>query len=184
MSALPCQRVRLGLAKVAVVLVSVGLGVACAARTAPPGLAPADVTTLEADVAAHPTDPTRQLRLAKADYAAGRFGDARQALGSVLAMQPLNREAQVYLGYAYEGLTQSDSARAVYTALLAFRQWSPADYRGGGLKSGGLVARAGLTDRLAAAVSGRYDDGWILARGRGFAFVKGYDATLFLRNER
>jgi hypothetical protein len=80
--------------------------------------------------------------------------------------------------------THPVTPRVQIEPMLAFRQWSPADYRGGRLKSGGLLARAGLTDRLSATVAGRYDDGWIYARGRGFAFLRGYGASLFMRYER
>jgi TolB-like protein len=59
------------------------------------------------------------LRLAKAYYGAGRFADARRAVGTTLRLQSDNDEAQVYLGLSYEGLTQFDSARAVYSGLLA-----------------------------------------------------------------
>ena len=82
-------------------------------------LSPADLSALEAQRAQHPTDPDLNLRLAKAYYAANRFADARKALGVVLTQQPNNRVAETYLGLSYEGMEQFDSARTIYTTLLA-----------------------------------------------------------------
>ena len=82
-------------------------------------LSPADLSALEARRAQHPTDPDLNLRLAKAYYAANRFADARKALGVVLTQQPNNRVAETYLGMSYEGMEQFDSARTIYTSLLA-----------------------------------------------------------------
>ena len=42
----------------------------------PTQLSPGDLSALEAQRAQHPTDPDLNLRLAKAYYAANRFGDA------------------------------------------------------------------------------------------------------------
>jgi len=71
--------------------------------------------------------------------------------------------------------------------MVAFRQWNPESFRGGRLKSGGFVVYAILTDRLSAAVQGRYDGGWIRAQS-GTAmvssFLQGYGASVFLRYER
>jgi len=71
--------------------------------------------------------------------------------------------------------------------MVAFRQWNPESLRGGRLKSGGLAVHAILTDRLSAAVQGRYDGGWIRAQS-GTAmvssFLQGYGASVFLRYER
>jgi len=96
----------------------VGLS-ACASGGAPMTPAPADLKTLEAQRAQHPTDPALNFQLAKAYYASDRFADARQALAIVLTQQPTNDAARAYLGFTYEGLEQFDSARAVYTQLLA-----------------------------------------------------------------
>jgi hypothetical protein len=81
-------------------------------------------------------------------------------------------------------LTYPVTPRLRVEPLIAFRQWNPSDYVGGRLKSGGVLVRAGLTDRLSVAVTGRYDDGWIFARASGLASLKGYGASLFLRFER
>src|SRR5262245_2763588 len=82
-------------------------------------LSPADLSALEAQRVQHPTDPDLNLRLAKAYYGANRFADARKALGIVLTQQPNNRVAETYLGLSYEGMEQFDSARTIYTTLLA-----------------------------------------------------------------
>lgn len=97
----------------------VGLSVACAGAPHPARVTPADLTALEAQVGEHPDDPTLNLELAKAYYASDRFADARKAVAAALAGAPSSREAQAYLGLSYEGLAQYDSARAVYTQLLA-----------------------------------------------------------------
>jgi len=111
---------RAATARVAVVLVSF-LAFACAGAPKPAGVPPAAVAALETQLARHPDDPALNLRLAKAYYAAGRFADTRRAVGTTLRVQPANDEARVYLGLSYEGLTQYDSARAVYSGLLASR---------------------------------------------------------------
>jgi hypothetical protein len=81
-------------------------------------------------------------------------------------------------------LTYPLAPRFQVEPMLGFRQWSPADYRGGRLKSAGVLARARVTDRLSATLAGRYDAGWIYARGTGLASLEGYGASLFLRYER
>ena len=105
-------------ARVAVALASFLL-FGCAGAPTPGTMAPAAITALEAEVAQHPGDVARNLRLAKAYYSAGRFADTRRVVGTTLQLHPKNDEALVYLGMSYEGLTQFDSARAVYSALLA-----------------------------------------------------------------
>jgi TolB-like protein len=107
-------------ARVTVVSLSY-LSLACAGAAKPAGVPAAAIRALEAQLARHPDDPTVTLRLAKAYYSAKRFADARRAVGTTLRLQPANDEAQVYLGLSYEGLTQYDSARAVYSGLLASR---------------------------------------------------------------
>lgn len=98
---------------VAVLLAAVG----CAGAPVAPPPAPADIPALEARRAQSPDDPAVNLRLAEAYYSANRYGDARAALGRSLLRQPDNAEAQIYLGYTYEGLGQFDSARTVYARL-------------------------------------------------------------------
>lgn len=92
---------------------------ACAGTPATPAPTPADIPALEARRAQAPDDPAANLRLAEAYYSAQRYGDARAALARTLLHQPDNAEAQIYLGYTYEGLGQFDSARVVYTRLEA-----------------------------------------------------------------
>src|SRR5574341_428184 len=94
----------------------------CAGGTRHAPVAPADIPALERQAAQAPTDAAANLRLARAYYTANRFADARRTLAVVLAAQPDNREAEAYLGLAYEGLDQFDSARTVYTRLLATKQ--------------------------------------------------------------
>jgi tetratricopeptide (TPR) repeat protein len=115
-----CRRLRLPRLRFAALL-STSIALACGGGAAPGALQPADVAALEAAVAQHPDDPAANLRLAKAYYAAQRFADARHALETAVRAAPANEEARVYLGFTYEGLTQYDSARAVYTQLLASR---------------------------------------------------------------
>ncbi|HYL55779.1 MAG TPA: hypothetical protein VEU73_09405 [Gemmatimonadales bacterium] len=84
-------------------------------------------------------------------------------------------------------VTYPVSPRLQIEPLLAFRQWSPADYRGGRLTSGGLLVRGTLSDRLSATVQARYDGGWIYAQSNASAVstdLRGYGASVFLRYER
>ena len=79
---------------------------------------------------------------------------------------------------------RSVAPRLVLEPLIAFRQWSPADYRGGRLYSAGLGARYGLSDQLTAHFTGRLDTGWIYAAARGRADLTGTGLTLWLRYQR
>jgi hypothetical protein len=81
-------------------------------------------------------------------------------------------------------VTYRVTSRLQFEPMVAYRQWNPSDYCGGRLRSGGLLARAALTDRLSATLGGRYDTGWILARGNGFATLEGYGGSVFVRYER
>jgi len=82
-------------------------------------VAPTGLSALEAESARHPSDAQASLRLAKAYYEAGRFADARRAVGTALLVEPQNPEARVYLGLCYEKLAQFDSARTTYQDLIA-----------------------------------------------------------------
>ena len=73
--------------------------------------------------------------------------------------------------------------RLVLEPLVGFRQWSPADYRGGRLYSAGLGARYGISDQLTAHVTGRLDTGWIYA-ARGRADLTGTGLTLWVRYQQ
>ena len=92
---------------------------ACAGGPEPGAVAPADLPALEARRAQTPNDPALNLQLARGYYAAGRYADARAALAIVLTAQPGHTQAEAWLGLAYEGLEQFDSARATYTQVLA-----------------------------------------------------------------
>lgn len=100
-------------------LAALALAGACAGAPVAPPPAPADIPALEARRAQSPDDPAANLRLGEAYYSAKRYDDARAALGRTLLHQPGNAEAQIYLGYTYEGLGQFDSARVTYTRLSA-----------------------------------------------------------------
>ena len=76
------------------------------------------------------------------------------------------------------------AARLVLEPLIAFRQWSPSDYRGGRLYSAALGARYGFSDKLTAHFTGRLDTGWIYAEGHGRADLTGTGLTLWLRYQR
>lgn len=104
-----------------VALVCAALAACAAGGARTTSLSPEGLAALEAERAQHPTDPGINLRLAKAYYAANSFADARASLATVLVQQPDNRVAQAYLGFTYEALEQFDSARTVYSALLAAR---------------------------------------------------------------
>jgi len=81
-------------------------------------------------------------------------------------------------------LTYPIGSRFRVEPLVAYRQWNPSDYLGGRLTSGGVRMQAALTERLSAAVAGRYDAGWIYDRSSGRATVQGYGVSLWVRFER
>ncbi|HXH62610.1 MAG TPA: hypothetical protein VNG95_00435 [Gemmatimonadales bacterium] len=68
--------------------------------------------------------------------------------------------------------------------LVSFRQWSPSNYRGGRLYSGGLAARYTINDRLSASIDGRLSSGWVYVRTKGRANLTGTGLQLFLRYQR
>jgi hypothetical protein len=74
--------------------------------------------------------------------------------------------------------------KLVVEPLIAFRQWSPADYRGGRLYSFGLNGRLGLNDQWSANASARIGPGWVLEPGRGRDDVTATGITLFVRYQR
>jgi hypothetical protein len=74
--------------------------------------------------------------------------------------------------------------RLTLEPLVSFRQWSPSDYRGGRLYSGGLAARYTINDRLSASLDGRLSSGWVYVRTRGRANLTGTGLQLFLRYQR
>jgi len=112
---------RPGARQLALACAIVVAGCAGGARSSggPATVSPADLNALETERSQHPADPEVNLRLARAYYAVQRYADARGALQVVLVAQPGNTSARAYLGLTYEGLEQYDSARAVYTRLIA-----------------------------------------------------------------
>jgi tetratricopeptide (TPR) repeat protein len=100
---------------------SAALLAAACARGGAPAVTPADIPALEAAAAQDAGSSDAQLRLARAYYAAQRYPDARAALARALSANPRNAVAEAYLGLTFEELAQFDSARAVYTRLIAAR---------------------------------------------------------------
>jgi len=76
------------------------------------------------------------------------------------------------------------SPRLVLEPLVAFRQWSPGDYRGGRLYSFGLNGRVGVSDRLSCQARARIGPGWVYEPSRGRADVTATGVSLFLRYQR
>jgi hypothetical protein len=74
--------------------------------------------------------------------------------------------------------------KLVLEPLVAFRQWSPADYRGGRLVTFGLNGRVGISDQWSAQASARLGPGWVSEPGRGRADVTAAGISVFLRYQR
>ena len=53
------------------------------------------------------------------------------------------------------------SPRFVLEPLVAFRQWSPGDIRGGRLYTFGANARIGINDQFSATATARFGPGWV-----------------------
>jgi hypothetical protein len=53
------------------------------------------------------------------------------------------------------------SPRLVLEPLVAFRQWSPGDIRGGRLYTFGANARIGINDQFSATATARFGPGWV-----------------------
>jgi hypothetical protein len=68
--------------------------------------------------------------------------------------------------------------------LVAFRQWSPADYRGGRLYGFGLNGRLGINERFSAQASARFGPGWVFEPTRGRADVTAAGVSVFVRYQR
>lgn len=62
--------------------------------------------------------------------------------------------------------------------LVGFRQWSPADYRGGRLLTFGANARYAFADRLSGQATARYGPGWVYEPTLGRADL--HSSTLYL----
>jgi TolB-like protein len=89
---------------------------ACAGGPAPRGPAPADLPALEAAQQQRPRDAGLLTRLGIAYYDGRQYARARDVLNSALTITAQNYAARVYLGLAYEGLGQLDSARVSFNA--------------------------------------------------------------------
>jgi hypothetical protein len=76
------------------------------------------------------------------------------------------------------------SPKVVLEPLVGFRQWSPADYRGGRLYSFGLNGRLGLTDQWSAQLRARVAPGWVYEPGRGRADVTATGLSVLIRYQR
>jgi hypothetical protein len=138
----------------------------------------------------------------------GRYSPGTRFIGELSFIRVVGRSTLTFSAWDYYRLTGTSNVGPVATTkenvfdgqlrltypvaprlqlepMVGFRQWSPEDYRGGRLRSGGLLARVGLTDRLSATVSGRYDGGWIFVRGLGSqTSLTGYGGSVLLRFER
>ncbi len=88
---------------------------ACAGGPPPPPPTPENLSALEAAQQQHPQDAGIMTRLGIAYYEARDYGRARDVLRSALTLNKQNYAAHVYLGLAWEGLEQFDSARVAYT---------------------------------------------------------------------
>jgi hypothetical protein len=73
------------------------------------------------------------------------------------------------------------SPRLALEPLVGFRQWNPADHRGGRLATFGLNGRVGLGDRVSVIASVRGGTGWVYEPSRGRADVTGAGASVLLR---
>ena len=78
-------------------------------------------------------------------------------------------------------VAQSVSPRVQIEPFLGLRQWSPANYRGGRLYSGGLAAHYAVNDQLSAHLTARLDHGWIYLPAAGRGDVTGTGLTVLLR---
>jgi hypothetical protein len=78
-------------------------------------------------------------------------------------------------------LARQLSPRFAIEPLAAFRQWSPADIRGGRLYSFGGNLRFGLSDQWSGVASGRFGTGWIFDPSAGRSDVTATGLSLYLR---
>jgi hypothetical protein len=76
------------------------------------------------------------------------------------------------------------SRRVQIEPLAAYRQYDLEAFAGGRMYSGALTARLGLSDRMSASVSGRFDTGWVAGEDVGKADLTGFGLTAFLRYTR
>lgn len=81
-------------------------------------------------------------------------------------------------------LARQLSPRFAIEPLASFRQWSPADFRGGRLYSFGANVRFGLSDQWSGIASGRFGTGWIYQPLPGRSDVTATGLSLYLRYQR
>ena len=68
--------------------------------------------------------------------------------------------------------------------LIGYRQYDLKAFQAGRMYSGALTARFGLSGRMSASVTGRFDSGWVAAADVGRADLTGLGLTAFLRYTR
>jgi hypothetical protein len=81
-------------------------------------------------------------------------------------------------------LARQLSPRFAIEPLAAFRQWSPADFRGGRLYSFGANLRFGLSDQWSGVAGGRFGTGWVFDPSAGRSDVTATGLSLYLRYQR
>jgi Tfp pilus assembly protein PilF len=80
---------------------------------------PQSIPSLEAERGRRPEDTNTLTRLGVAYFKAGRFQDAQPVLDTVVARDPANGVAAVYLGMTAEQLGDFATARAQYQHYVA-----------------------------------------------------------------
>jgi len=80
---------------------------------------PESIPSLEAQRTQHPQDDNTLTRLGVAYFKAGRFQDARPVLDTVVAREPANGVAAIYLGMTAEQLGDFGAARTAYQRYIA-----------------------------------------------------------------
>ncbi|MGH7539049.1 MAG: hypothetical protein ACREMF_10455 [Gemmatimonadales bacterium] len=81
-------------------------------------------------------------------------------------------------------LARQLSQRVTLEPLVGFRQWSPADYRGGRLLTFGLNGRMSLSDRFSAITGARIGPGWVYQPGVGRSDVTATGVSVLIRYQR
>lgn len=76
------------------------------------------------------------------------------------------------------------SRRVQVEPLVGYRQYDLKQFQAGQMYSGAVTARIGLSDRLSASVTGRYDGGWVARATGGRSDLTGFGLTAFLRYTR
>jgi hypothetical protein len=139
--------------------------------------------------------------------ASGRYKPGPRLIGELAVVRVVGRSTVTFVAWDYlrtagdtNGVTDDRTSENVFNAevrwnapvtarlqlepMVAFRQQGLKDFRGGRLLSGGVAARIGISDRVSANVTGRFDTGWVAGRDVGRADVTGYGLAAFLRYSR